>query len=170
MVVLDTDFFSSLFKIGKLKLVLKLFNTDKVIISSTTYEELKNAPFFNKAIHIFAFSKQEISEEKFILVKEVNLKNIQKYFDSRDMAVLGKGEQGSILLGKKTNDVILIDDKKARDIAKQENLRVISLPSFLVGCKRKDIISKEEITQIIGTLKEKDNYEFSKEVKKILLA
>jgi len=108
MVVVDTDFFSSLFKISELNLILKLLNIDKIIIPSTVYEELKDANFFN--------------------------------------------------------------DKCARKIAKEEGLKVLSIPSFLADCKRKNILSNEKLKQIIKDLKEKDYYEFSEEVESLLLA
>ena len=170
MVVVDTDFFSSLFKISELKLILKLLNVDKIIIPSTVYEELKDANFFNDAINLFAFSNEELSKEKFVLVKKVNLLDLQKYFYMEKIEVLGRGEKGCLLIAKETNDKILMDDKCARKIAKEEGLKVLSIPSFLADCKRKNILSNEKLKQIIKNLKEKDYYGFSEEVESLLLA
>lgn len=169
MVIVDTDFFSSFFKINKLKLIPQLMNTDKIIIPSTVYEELQDAYLFNEAIHLFAFSAEELSHEKFILIKEVDLLNLQKYFNMKKIEGLGKGEKGCLLIAKEINDKILMDDKHARKIAKEEGLKVSSIPSFLLSCKRKNIISKEELKQIIKDLKEKDYYEFTEETENLLL-
>ncbi|MBL7147887.1 MAG: hypothetical protein ISS82_03615 [Nanoarchaeota archaeon] len=45
----------------------------------------------------------------------------------------------------------------------------MSITSFLLDCKKRNILSLEEIKQIINELKEKDYYEFSEEVKEELL-
>ena len=41
MIVLDTDFFSSFFKIRRLKLILDVSGEEKVVIPGTVYDELK---------------------------------------------------------------------------------------------------------------------------------
>ena len=46
MAILDTDFLSSFFKIGKLDLILKTLDLKNVTIPSTVYKELKEAKFF----------------------------------------------------------------------------------------------------------------------------
>lgn len=73
MAILDTDFLSSFFKIGKLKLVLKVLNVKHVVVPSTVYEELKEAKFFNEISSLFAFNEKELNENRFILVKTVDL-------------------------------------------------------------------------------------------------
>ena len=39
---------------------------------------------------------------------------------------------------------------------------VIDLPTFLLLCKKTNLIDNEELGQIIEELKKKDNYKFSK--------
>ncbi len=62
-----------------------------------------------------------------------------------------------------------MDDRRAAQHAKQEGITVMSIPAFLIHCKTKSIISKDEIREIIEELKEKDYYEFSDDVKQTLL-
>ncbi len=57
MTIIDTDFLSSFFKIGKLKLILKALNIRHIIIPSTVYEEVKEAKFFNEIAPLFAFEE-----------------------------------------------------------------------------------------------------------------
>ena len=59
MAILDTDFLSSFFKIGKLKLVLRALNLKHVVIPSTVYEELKETKFFNEISSVFAFDEKD---------------------------------------------------------------------------------------------------------------
>lgn len=169
MVILDTDFLSSFFKVGKLNFVLKALNLKYLIIPSTVYGELKNAKFFDEIVSSFAFREEDLNNEKFILIKEVDLNELEGHFQEEETKALGDGELGCFLLAKKSDDKILIDDQKARTVAKENGLKVVSLPAFLWYCKQKNILSPEEIRQLIEDLEEKDYYEFTEEVKETLL-
>ena len=48
MIVLDTDFFSSFFKFGRLEPILKVSGEEKQVIPETVYDELKRTSFFNE--------------------------------------------------------------------------------------------------------------------------
>ncbi len=166
---MDTDFLSSFFKIGKLKLVLKALNVNKVVVPSTVYEELKEAKFFNEMVSLFAFNETELSTERFILVKPVDLIEGKVNFTKEGTITLGKGELGCFILAKNTEDTILIDDQRARVIAKGEVLKVTSIPAFLLFCKKKNVVSLNELKQIVNDLKTEDYYEFSEESRELLL-
>ena len=168
MAILDTDFLSSFLKIGKIRLVLKVLNISYIIIPSTVYEELKNAPFFEQYTSLFAFNERDISKERFVLVKKVNFDGLVG-FTEEEKSLLGKGEVGCFILGKENDDLILMDDSPARIIAKKKGLKVISVPSFLMYSKMKGIILLSELKEIIEALKAKDYYEFSEEIKESLL-
>ena len=62
-----------------------------------------------------------------------------------------------------------MDDRVAGKFAKSRGIVVVDIPEFLLDCKNKKLITSNEISQIIKDLKEKDYYEFSKEIKKRLL-
>ena len=168
MVIVDTGFLSSFFKIGKLKFVLKVFNLKCLIIPTTVYEELKEAKFFEQIMASFAFRTTDVNDNQFILVKSVDLNELKECFQE-ETKILGNGELGCFLLAKKTDDKLLIDDQKARAVAKEKGLKVVSITTFLLYCKKKKILSLNEIIQIIKELKEKDYYELSNEVKEMLL-
>jgi len=48
MIVLDTDFFSSFFKIGRLDLILDVTGEEKLVIPGTVYDELQRTNFFDE--------------------------------------------------------------------------------------------------------------------------
>ncbi len=169
MAILDTDFLSSFFKIGRLKLVLKALNVKKVVVPSTVYEELKEAKFFNAISSLFAFNEKELDEDRFILVKPVDLIEWKANFTKEETITLGKGELGCFVLAKNTGDTILIDDQRARVVAKGKGLKVASIPAFLLFCKKKNVVSLDELKQIVNDLKAKDYYEFSEESRELLL-
>lgn len=167
--VLDADFLSSFFKIGRLRLVLKALNVKCIVIPSTVYEEVKVAPFFDElALHV-VFKEDEVDNDRFIFVKQVDLSEDNDYFTEEEKMNFGKGEIGCFLLAKMSGEVILIDDQIARSAAKENGLKVLSIPAFLLFCKKKKIISLLEIREIIKELKEKDYYEFSEEAREALL-
>ncbi len=169
MPILDTDFLSSFFKIGKLKLVLKALNVKHIVVPSTVYEELKEAKFFNEISSLFAFNEKGLNEDRFILVKTVDLIECKYNFTKEETITLGNGELGCFILAENSRDTILIDDQRARLVAKGKGLKVVSIPTFLLFCKRRNVVSFDEIRKIVGDLKEEDYYEFSEELRELLL-
>ena len=89
MTILDTDFLSSFFKIGKLKLVLRALNLKHVVTPSTVYEELKESKFFNEISSLFAFNEKELSDDRFILIKTVDLIEWRENFTKEETGKLG---------------------------------------------------------------------------------
>ncbi|MBI2668555.1 hypothetical protein HYX14_01805 [Candidatus Woesearchaeota archaeon] len=169
MTILDTDFLSSFFKIGKLKLVLKALNVKHVVVPSTVYEELKEAKFFNEISSLFSFNEKELDGDRFILVKAVDLIGWKEKFTKEETITLGKGELGCFMLVENSGDTIFIDDQRARLVAKGKGLKVVSIPAFLLFCKRKNVVSLNELRKIVEDLKEMDYYEFSEESRELLL-
>ena len=169
MIVLDTDFFSSFFKIGRLKLILDVSGEEKLVIPKTVYDELKWTGFFDEILCGISFSEDDLGNERYILVKNVDLSICADFIDPKEITRLGKGELGCMVLAEEHGAEILISDKRARQVARNKRLKAISIPTFLLRYKRKGKISIEEIKGIIKDLREKDFYEFSKEVEDELL-
>jgi predicted nucleic acid-binding protein len=169
MIVLDTDFFSSFFKIGKLEFILDVTGEKEMVIPETVYDELKRTSFFDKILYRIAFSEDDLSGERYILVKKVDLSICNNFIDPKEITELGKGELGCMVLAEEHGAEILISDRHARKTAKDKKLKAISIPTFLLRYKRQRKISVEEIKGIIKDLREKDFYEFSNEVEEELL-
>jgi len=169
MIVLDTDFFSSFFKIGKLELILDVSGEEKQVIPETVYDELKRTNFFNEILVRLVFSEDALSEGRYILVKRVDLSICDDFIEPKEITSLGKGELGCMVLAKEYGAEILISDRHAIKTARDKKLKAISIPTFLLRYKRKRKISIEEIEGIIKDLREKDFYEFSREVEGELL-
>ena len=168
--ILDTSFLSSLFKIRKLELIRKFFRVDFVNLPYSVYEELKKAPFFDDLIKHIAFSKKEVSNDRWLLVlKTNNLSALEQDDLKNQLFHLGKGENEAILWAQFNKDVLLMDDKRAQNVAEKIGLKCYGIPTFLIACKKAEIIELKEIKKLIRDLKEKDYYEFSKEMEKALL-
>ncbi|MDP1694783.1 MAG: hypothetical protein Q8L34_04550, partial [Candidatus Woesearchaeota archaeon] len=88
MAILDTDFLSAFFKIGRLHLLLKALDLKHIIIPSTVYEELKETQFFDEIVSLFAFKEDELDDNRFILVKHVDLSSLKTEFTEEETITL----------------------------------------------------------------------------------
>lgn len=165
MAIIDTGFFSSLFKIGRAGLLFKA-GKKPIVIPSTAYDEISKSRFYRDSLDIFAYNSKSKDQ---IIIKDVDIKETEKYFKKEEISILGAGEICCFILARQTNDTVLIDDKDARKFGTSNSIKVMSLPAYFLFCKRKKILSIEDMKEIIKNLKEKDYYEFSNEVKEELL-
>ncbi|MEA2074575.1 MAG: hypothetical protein U9O85_02400 [Euryarchaeota archaeon] len=156
MIIVDTGFLSSLFKVGRLELVKKHFEAEYVVIPNAVFEELSKTEFFAELIQFIAVNEDSLNEKHWILVKKAEVEI--------DEEKLGSGEKDAISLAKKHNALLLIDDRAARSVAKSEDVMTATLPEFLLDCKDAHSLSKGDIPIIVGLLKEKDFYKFKKDV------
>jgi len=150
-VVIDTDFLSSFLKIGRINLVKNFFNVDCVSIPLAVFTEIGKTDLVDKLI--------ETSWIKIRTVKNRNNTNL----NSKDFDALGAGEQECMILCKGSQQhILLINDKKARQVATSGRISVLNISAFLLACKRFKFLDNDEISSIINDLKEKDYFEFSK--------
>ena len=154
MIVSDTDFLSSFIKIGKLDLVFNVFKTKEITITNAVYDELKKSPIF-------------VMIQPYILSNKIKVESILTDESNENF---GKGETESILLAKNKKAKLLMDDREAGRLAEGQGITVVDIPSFLFYCKENKILSSYDLNEIISQLKEKDYYEFEKEIKDELIS
>lgn len=156
VVVLDSDFLSSFLKIGKLALIRDFFGVEKLYIPVAVFSEIAKTNLAEKLLN-----------EKYIQIKNIDDDNLRGF--NRRFENLGLGEKECIAFCKQVrNSLLLISDKKALDIAKKNQIRVLNIPAFLLACKSEGFLKSKDISQIIKDLKQKDYYEFSDEEKERL--
>jgi len=158
-VIVDTGFLSSLAKIGRLDLPLQFFSADYFVIPEQVLEELKKSTIFNEVLEFIATEKP-LGEGKFIYVKRYNLEESHQE--------LGKGELACVEICQ-DQDLILMDDRKAKKFAREKDKSCCDLPTFLYACKKRGIIDQAELEKIIQDLKGRDYYEMPPEVRDLLL-
>jgi predicted nucleic acid-binding protein len=118
-----------LVKIGKLDLLNKLF--DEVIIPKAVYEEavLSGKPDKNEIIKNLSWIK----------VEEVKDKRLVKFL----MNFIDYGESEVIAYAVENNiDLVILDDKDARKIARELDLKVIGTLGILIISKKKGYINE----------------------------
>lgn len=151
-VVLDTDFLSSFLKIGRMDLIRDFFNVDSVSIPLAVFTEIGKTNLVDALIGMDWI--------KIRIVKDWNLTGL----DPMDIDALGKGERECMMLCKGSKrHILLINDRKARQVAVNLGISVLNIPAFLLACQRINFINNDEISGIIDELKEKDYFEFNKD-------
>lgn len=157
VVVLDADFLSSFLKIGKLSLIRDFFGVEKLHIPAAVFGEIAKTKLAKELLNKSYIQIKNIDENSF--------RGFGKYFEN-----LGRGEKECIALCKQfQNSLLLISDKKALDVAKRNQITVLNIPAFLFACKSTEFMNREELSQIIKDLKQKDYYEFNDEEKERLV-
>lgn len=156
MIIIDTGFLSSLFKIGRLELIKKHFGAEHVVIPTAVFEELSKTDFFAELIQFIAVNEDYSDGKHWIQVRNAVVEIEEEK--------LGNGEKEAISLAKRHNALLLIDDRSARSVAKSEGVTTATLPEFLLDCKDAHSLSKEDILTIVRLLEEKDSYKFKREI------
>ena len=129
-------------KIGRLYLFEKIF--DSVLIPAKVYSEVvvsgKEKDYHN------AYLVEEFVEKGFIVKKEVKMKKLKNM-------PIGRGEAETIELAVREGiKDVLIDEAKARRIARMYNLRPKGTLWVLINAFKDDLFSKEELMNNIEEL------------------
>jgi len=150
----DTGFLSALLKINRIALVFTL--VDKLSVTVEVYEELSRSKTLIKPL------AKVLQKENIEIVESHDYTNLQGKYPE-----LGIGEMSVIASAK--NRIAFIEDRKAEKIAEKVGVLVFNLPELLLVCRKKGLINKEAIKQVIVDLKKEDGYMLKKEVEKELL-
>lgn len=138
IVVYDTTPLIALLKVNRLDLLKKFFG--KIIIPPKVFEELcTNSVFSNEA--------ESIKKSDFITVSDIDIKELSRLIE--DEYGLDAGEAEAIALAKKiTADILIVDEKRGRKVAKQNNLTIIGTVGLLMRAKEDGIINGKELKEI----------------------
>lgn len=157
IIVTDTGFLSSLLKIKRAELLLKVFEVENIFVPIQVLRELEKSSFFDSVCYLFSYTK---SNESWVQVLLVEVTEDPEF---------GQGELACIKLAKEKDALLLIDDKLAIEKAVSLGVSTLSLAGFLVLCRELKIVSNDELVSIISDLKKHDHYSFSKQNEKLIL-
>jgi len=144
IIISDTTPIISLLKAEQLDLLQKLFK--EVIIPKAVYNELiSNTKFQNEA--------QIIRECSYIFVEEViDTKSVNIF---RRVTGLDAGESEAIVMAdEKKADLLLMDERKGRIVAKQMGLTITGTVGILLQSYDEGLLNADEIRESIYKLKE----------------
>jgi len=158
-VVLDSDFLSAFLKIDRLSLVKDFYQVEELLVPPAVYREVSLTDLLPKLV----------SSSLRVQLLDANRK--QALWQDGDFAKLGPGEQEAIVLSLGRGDaVLLMNDKQARRVATRLGVEVVNIPTFLAACKVSGFTSREEISNLVLALEERDHYGFRKDVRELLLS
>ena len=143
IVVADTTPIITLIKLQRLDLLEKLFDT--VFLPHAVFEELiSNSKYLTEA--------QMVIECPFL--KRIEVSDRQSIKILREVVGLDAGESEAIALAEeKSADLLIIDERKGRRVAKQMELKIIGTIGILIQAFDCKILSKTEILSCIEELK-----------------
>lgn len=137
-IVSDTTTLIILGKLHRYDLLENLF--DKIYIPNEVINEVSK-----KSDGVY----DEIMAHVLFEIKQISNLRLLKVLDG----VLDRGESEAIVLAKELNLILLIDEKKGRNIAKNMGLEIIGLLGILILNVKKEKISKNEAIVILEKIK-----------------
>lgn len=148
VIVSDTTTISNLFLIGKLEILEKLFG--EIMIPKAVFSELEKLEDSNISIEF-------IRNQNWILITEVKNRSFVEILQLN----LDIGEAEAIALAKEKNaSLLIIDELKGRNYAKQLKINIIGLLGILLQAKEKGMI--DSVKEILDELKAKAGFWVSK--------
>lgn len=146
IVISDTTPILSLLKAQKLDLLQKLYKS--VVIPKAVYSELTTNPIFKE-------ERESIINCPFLKVEKAgNLKSVKIL---RDVTGLDAGESEALILyDEKKADLLLIDERKGRSIAKKMSVEYIGTLGIFMLAYDKGILSANEVEKCLNILLDKN--------------
>ena len=143
IVVADTTPIITLMKLQRLDLLEKLFDT--VLVPNAVYEELvSNSNYLTEA--------KMVVECPFL--KRLEISDRQSIKILREVVGLDAGESEAIVLAEEKHaDLLIIDERKGRRVAKQMELKITGTIGILLQAFDCKILSEEEILSCSESLR-----------------
>lgn len=144
IVVSDTTPVISLMKAGQLELMRQLFGV--VYIPEAVYRELTDNEAFSEEVKM-------VQECEFLYMQKVD--NEKSVAILQNFTGLDAGESEAIILADEMNsDVLLMDERKGRQVAKKLGIRITGTIGILTQAFDEGILTKEDVERCIERLKE----------------
>ena len=142
IVITDTTPILSLLKAERLNILKQLYGT--ILIPKAVYRELTENPIYQKEGEI-------IKNTDFLSVVDVN--NIQSVNILRAVTGLDAGESEALIIyNEQKAELLLMDERKGRLVAKQLNVRHIGTAGILMLAYDKNLLQAEEVKFCIDTM------------------
>lgn len=142
IVISDTTPVISLLKADRLELLRELYGT--VLMPEAVYKELTENPVYIKEAEI-------IKKTHFLSVARVE--NTTSVNILRAITGLDAGESEALILyGEQRADLLLMDERKGRSVAKQLNIMFMGTVGILMLAFDKDLLQAEEVNLCLDSM------------------
>jgi len=152
MILVDTNIISTFAKIDRLELLFEVFKQRILYISPNVFQELKDARDKRYDFVELIFELLQSGKLKILPLEEdeyMSMLQLPKYF--------GKGELDSIAICTRRNCTFLSNERKVTRFCEENEIDHFDLNGILKALWRFDIVSREDVVQIINEMEEKDN-------------
>lgn len=157
--IFDADFLGSFLQIECCDLIWKFYQVDQAWVPTAVYRELAQTDLLTLLLAV-----------PWLRVPPIEPPPNEVFLQHNTFQSLGAGERACITLAYAQADtVVLMSDNKARRFAQSLDITAVNIPAFLLACKTVGLVDIKMMTQIIQDLKDKDFYEFKKDVRDELL-
>jgi len=141
VVISDSTTLISLLNIERFELLFKF--SDKIIITPAVYSEVTVQKSAKRVLD------EQIKLSKVTVLEVENHKKVEELLIRLDL-----GESESIVLAEEQDLVLIIDEKRGKNIALSFGLKAIGLIGILLVYKKKNYLSSSEIVEIVDELRE----------------
>jgi len=154
IIIADSSTLITLLDTKNFDLLFELF--EEIIITDEVYSEITQKFYHKEKIDIYLISKK------------LQLQSIE-HQEMFEMLIkrLDQGEAESIVLAKKLQLPLIIDERKGRKIAKELKIPIIGLIGIIIKLIEKDIVSKSRAIEIIQEV-EANNFRLSDALKRLI--
>jgi len=157
MIIFDTNILSIFAKISRLELIKKLFGA--IYITPMIKEELIVPLEYG-----YEFPKDVLGSSSVVIPTTEELGTYNEF-----KVRLGKGEAEAISIAKNRNLLFATNDKVAQKVAKENGVGIISLQAILNTLVKRQILTLDELNEIINDIRLRDNLVIPEaEIEKIL--
>lgn len=141
----DADIISTFAKIEKLGLLKKVFGKSKLLIAPAVSSDLQRSKsaLVKDALKSKLFQLADLNKQESELAKNIHAQR-----------KLGMGESETIVLCKERNATFITNDNKAISFAEKLNVNAVDMEAILYSLK--ELISKNQLTQVINDIESKD--------------
>lgn len=159
IVISDTTPIISLLKADHLEILEKLYG--KVLIPEAVYQELIENPAYEREAEI-------VKKAEFLCV--LPIENIKSVSVLRCVTGLDLGESEALIMyDEQKADLLLIDERKGRKVAKQLNTRYIGTAGILMQAYDMGLMQQSEIKYCLETMLE-NNIRLDRKICNVILS
>ncbi len=154
IIVADSSTLITLLDTHNFNLLFELF--DEIIIADEVYREITHRDSHRLTIDHYVKHRQ-------IFCQSIEHDEFYEMLIKR----LDPGESESIVLAKRNNLPLLIDEKKGRAIAKSLGIGIVGLVGIILKLMDVKVVTKDRAIEMVGQV-EANNFRLSDELKKLI--
>ena len=124
---------------------------DHLCITYEVYDEMNECRSLIKPL------ASELSKGTVVLIESSDFSHLADRYP-----MLGVGELS--VIASAGGGIAFVEDRKAEGVANVEGVLVFNIPELLLACKKRGLIGKFDLVQIIDELKKRDGYLLKKDV------